>query len=97
MLIYGYFNLKDLCSLKLHIRTVKGSANSSKLYVLCIILNLNVMCWLQRRSFNVPLQPQALEDVKSVVRKHISDGILAGGITVKGTHITIQSMFTIMV
>ncbi|KAK2165693.1 hypothetical protein LSH36_46g02053 [Paralvinella palmiformis] len=38
----------------------------------------------QRRCFNVPLQPQALEDVKAVVRKHIADGILRDGLTLKG-------------
>ena len=39
---------------------------------------------LQRRCFNVPLQPQALEDVKAVVRKHITDGVARDGITQKG-------------
>lgn len=48
------------------------------------VLNDREIYQFQRRSFNVPLQPQALEDVKSVVRKHISDGVLAGGLTVKG-------------
>ncbi|ELT87672.1 hypothetical protein CAPTEDRAFT_218919 [Capitella teleta] len=38
----------------------------------------------QRRCFNVPLQPQALEDVKAVVRKHITDGVARDGITLKG-------------
>ncbi len=38
----------------------------------------------QRRCFNVPLQPQALEDVKAVVRKHITDGIVRDGITQRG-------------
>ena len=40
--------------------------------------------WLQRRCFNVPLQPQALEDVKAVVRKHIPDGVSQDGITLNG-------------
>jgi EF hand associated len=38
----------------------------------------------QRRCFNVPLQPQALEDVKAVVRRQITDGIDHDGITEKG-------------
>ena len=32
----------------------------------------------------MPLQPQALEDVKAVVRKHITDGIVGDGITERG-------------
>ena len=32
----------------------------------------------------MPLQPQALEDVKAVVRKHITDGIVRDGITERG-------------
>ena len=34
----------------------------------------------------MPLQPQALEDVKAVVRKHIADGILRDGLTLKGSY-----------
>ena len=40
----------------------------------------------QRRCFNVPLQPQALEDVKAVVRKHITDGTKDDGITQRGVY-----------
>ncbi|KAK2491005.1 hypothetical protein MC885_020458 [Smutsia gigantea] len=38
----------------------------------------------QRICFNTPLAPQALEDVKNVVRKHISDGVADSGLTLKG-------------
>ncbi|XP_069122733.1 mitochondrial Rho GTPase 1-A-like isoform X2 [Argopecten irradians] len=38
----------------------------------------------QRKCFNAPLQPQALEDVKSIVRRNITDGIIDNGITLKG-------------
>lgn len=40
--------------------------------------------FFQRRCFNVPLQPQALEDVKAVVRRHLPDGVLRDGITQRG-------------
>ena len=49
------------------------------------ILNDREIYQFQRRCFNVPLQPQALEDVKTVVRKHISEGVMDDGITHKGT------------
>ncbi|OWF40098.1 Mitochondrial Rho GTPase 1 [Mizuhopecten yessoensis] len=38
----------------------------------------------QRKCFNAPLQPQALEDVKSIVKRNITDGIINNGITLKG-------------
>ncbi|XP_073902476.1 mitochondrial Rho GTPase 1 isoform X2 [Castor canadensis] len=38
----------------------------------------------ERICFNTPLAPQALEDVKNVVRKHISDGVADSGLTLKG-------------
>ena len=42
----------------------------------------------QRKCFNVPLQPQALEDVKAIVRRHIQDGVddrgPYSGLTLKG-------------
>ena len=50
----------------------------------CFSIVLCVSVLLQRRCFNVPLQPQALEDVKAVVRKHIADGIVKDGLTLKG-------------
>lgn len=39
---------------------------------------------LQRTCFNIPLAPQALEDVKNVVRKNMSDGVKDNGLTLKG-------------
>lgn len=38
----------------------------------------------QRTCFNIPLAPQALEDVKNVVRKNMSDGVKDNGLTRKG-------------
>ncbi|BFZ03685.1 hypothetical protein BsWGS_06724 [Bradybaena similaris] len=38
----------------------------------------------QLKCFNAPLHPQALEDVKSIVKKNVSDGIIKDGITLKG-------------
>lgn len=56
-------------------------------------LNDAELNFFQRICFNTPLAPQALEDVKNVVRKHISDGVADGGLTLKGflfTHTFIQ-------
>lgn len=38
----------------------------------------------QRTCFNTPLEPQALEDVKNVVRKNLNDGVRNNGLTLKG-------------
>lgn len=40
--------------------------------------------YLQRTCFNTPLAPQALEDVKNVVRKNLTDGVHDNGLTLKG-------------
>ncbi|CAM4632626.1 unnamed protein product [Lepidochelys olivacea] len=40
--------------------------------------------FFQRICFNTPLAPQALEDVKNVVRKNLSDGVADNGLTLKG-------------
>ncbi|XP_063740208.1 mitochondrial Rho GTPase 1b isoform X3 [Eleginops maclovinus] len=48
------------------------------------ILNDNELNFFQRTSFNIPLESQALEDVKNVVRKNLSDGVLDNGLTLKG-------------
>uniref|UniRef100_T1INJ1 Mitochondrial Rho GTPase n=1 Tax=Strigamia maritima TaxID=126957 RepID=T1INJ1_STRMM len=48
------------------------------------ILNDYELNQFQRRCFNAPLPPQALEDVKAVVRKNITDGVLDEGLTIKG-------------
>lgn len=38
----------------------------------------------QRKCFNAPLHPQALEDVKAIVKRNISDGIVNDSLTLKG-------------
>lgn len=38
----------------------------------------------QRRCFNSPLQQQALEDVKNIVKRSVPDGIFDNGITLSG-------------
>ncbi|XP_066560317.1 mitochondrial Rho GTPase 1-A isoform X3 [Amia ocellicauda] len=48
------------------------------------ILNDAELNFFQRTCFNTPLAPQALEDVKNVVRKNMSDGVHDNGLTLKG-------------
>ncbi|XP_043970051.1 mitochondrial Rho GTPase 1-A-like isoform X1 [Gambusia affinis] len=48
------------------------------------ILNDNELNFFQRVCFNSPLEPQALEDVKNVVRKNLIDGVQHNGLTLKG-------------
>uniref|UniRef100_A0A8C5FCR4 Mitochondrial Rho GTPase n=1 Tax=Gadus morhua TaxID=8049 RepID=A0A8C5FCR4_GADMO len=48
------------------------------------ILNDNQLNFFQRTCFNAPLAPQALEDVKNVVRKNVSDGVRDNGLTLNG-------------
>ncbi|KAK1885648.1 Mitochondrial Rho GTPase 1-A [Dissostichus eleginoides] len=48
------------------------------------ILNDNELNFFQRTSFNIPLESQALEDVKNVVRKNLSEGVRDNGLTLKG-------------
>ncbi|KAG7487068.1 mitochondrial Rho GTPase 1-A-like isoform X1 [Solea senegalensis] len=48
------------------------------------ILNDNELNFFQRTCFNTPLEPQALEDVKNVVRKNLSDGVCNNGLSLKG-------------
>nr|XP_020452788.1 mitochondrial Rho GTPase 1-A-like [Monopterus albus] len=48
------------------------------------ILSDNELTFFQRTCFNIPLEPQALEDVKNVVRKNLSDGVCEDGLTLKG-------------
>lgn len=58
--------------------------NASADYLLIIIGSST----LQRTCFNIPLALQALEDVKNVVRKNMSDGVKDNGLTLKGEQIT---------
>uniref|UniRef100_A0A3B3X639 Mitochondrial Rho GTPase n=1 Tax=Poecilia mexicana TaxID=48701 RepID=A0A3B3X639_9TELE len=48
------------------------------------ILNDIELNFFQRVCFNSPLEPQALEDVKNVVRKNLMDGVQHNGLTLKG-------------
>ncbi|XP_063149642.1 mitochondrial Rho GTPase 1 isoform X3 [Candoia aspera] len=47
-------------------------------------LNDAELNFFQRICFNTPLASQALEDVKNVVRKNLSDGVVDNGLTLKG-------------
>lgn len=49
------------------------------------ILISNVTFPFQRRCFNTPLQPHALDDLKNIVMKNVDDGIKNDGLTLKGT------------
>uniref|UniRef100_A0A674NSG1 Mitochondrial Rho GTPase n=1 Tax=Takifugu rubripes TaxID=31033 RepID=A0A674NSG1_TAKRU len=49
------------------------------------ILNDNELNFFQVKTcFNTPLAPQALEDVKNVVRRNMADGVKDNGLTLKG-------------
>ncbi|XP_037647944.1 mitochondrial Rho GTPase 1-A isoform X3 [Sebastes umbrosus] len=48
------------------------------------ILNDNELNFFQRTCFNTPLAPQALEDVKNVVRRNMTDGVQDNGLSLKG-------------
>uniref|UniRef100_A0A673ACK3 Mitochondrial Rho GTPase n=1 Tax=Sphaeramia orbicularis TaxID=375764 RepID=A0A673ACK3_9TELE len=48
------------------------------------VLNDNELNFFQRTCFNTPLAPQALEDVKNVVKRNMSDGVKDNGLTLKG-------------
>uniref|UniRef100_A0A8C9WNT0 Mitochondrial Rho GTPase n=1 Tax=Scleropages formosus TaxID=113540 RepID=A0A8C9WNT0_SCLFO len=48
------------------------------------ILNDTELNLFQRTCFNTPLAPQALEDVKNVVRRNMADGVQDNGLTLKG-------------
>lgn len=50
----------------------------------------NSGCSSQRTCFNTPLEPQALEDVKNVVRKNLNDGVCDNGLTLKGRNYRIR-------
>ncbi|KAL8163783.1 UNVERIFIED_CONTAM: Mitochondrial Rho GTPase 1 [Gekko kuhli] len=55
-------------------------------------LNDAELNFFQRICFNTPLAPQALEDVKNVVRKNLSDGVADNGLTLKVAQIEISSL-----
>ncbi|XP_055877956.1 mitochondrial Rho GTPase 1-like isoform X1 [Biomphalaria glabrata] len=60
----------------------------TRIFRICDLDNDNVLSdeeinLFQMKCFNSPLHPQALEDVKSIVRKNVTDGV-NDGITLKG-------------
>lgn len=48
------------------------------------LLNDSEVNQFQQKCFNAPLHPQALEDVKAIVSRHTSDGIINNAISLKG-------------
>ncbi|XP_037820904.1 mitochondrial Rho GTPase isoform X1 [Lucilia sericata] len=48
------------------------------------LLNDYELNLFQRRCFNTPLQPQILDEVKSVIQKNVADGIYNDSVTLKG-------------
>ncbi|XP_071815257.1 mitochondrial Rho GTPase 1-A-like isoform X1 [Apostichopus japonicus] len=58
----------------------------SRIFTICDLdndgsLNDYELNLFQRRCFNAPLQTQALDDVKAVVRKNIPEGVMNNGLT----------------
>ncbi|XP_038068688.1 mitochondrial Rho GTPase 1-A-like isoform X1 [Patiria miniata] len=58
----------------------------SRIFTICDldndgVLNDYELNLFQRRCFNAPLQPQALDDVKAVVRKNIPEGVVNNGLS----------------
>ena len=49
-------------------------------------MNLSHMelCMFQLKSFRAPLHSQSLEDVKAIVKRNISDGVINNGLSLKG-------------
>ena len=43
----------------------------------------------QQHCFDVQLQPNVLDEVKAIVRKNVSDGVVNDSITLRGTSIFI--------
>ncbi|CAL4122551.1 unnamed protein product [Meganyctiphanes norvegica] len=48
------------------------------------LLNDQELNTFQRRCFNAPLNPQALEELKTVVQRNVSDGIHSDSLTLRG-------------
>lgn len=61
-----------------------------------LIFNIYLRHHHQRICFNTPLEPQALEDVKNVVKKNLGDGVSDNGLTLKGRINFIDILFTAM-
>nr|XP_046160338.1 mitochondrial Rho GTPase 1-A isoform X1 [Oncorhynchus gorbuscha] len=54
------------------------------------ILNDKELNFFQRTCFNMPLAPQALEDVKNVVRKNMTDGVEDNGLNLSKVRLTLK-------
>lgn len=61
-----------------------------------LIFNIYLRHHHQRICFNTPLEPQALEDVKNVVKKNLGDGVSDNGLTLKGRINYTDILFTAM-
>ena len=48
------------------------------------VLNDHELNRFQRRCFDTPLQPQALDDVKNIVKRSIADGVFDDALTLSG-------------
>jgi len=48
------------------------------------VLNDHELNRFQRRCFDSPLQPQALDDVKNIVKRSLPDGVFDDGLTLSG-------------
>ena len=69
--------------------TPKAEAALARVFKVCDldndgVLNDRELNFFQRRCFNAPLQPRALEDVKTVVLTGITDGVRDNGLTFQG-------------
>lgn len=49
-----------------------------------------MLCFVQKVCFNAPLHPQALEDVKTIVGKNATDGVMNNGLTISGENINFR-------
>ncbi|GFR86259.1 mitochondrial Rho GTPase [Elysia marginata] len=61
----------------------------ARIFRICDLDNDNLLSddeinMFQLKCFNAPLHPQALEDVKAIVKKNVQDGIIKDGVTLKG-------------
>lgn len=65
-------------------------------YFCVFIYGFGVCVCVQKSCFGNPLAPQALEDVKTVVWKNTSDGVLDNGLTLNGNNFLaiVSSLFS---
>lgn len=55
-----------------------------------------MLCFVQKVCFNAPLHPQALEDVKTIVGKNATDGVMNNGLTISGENIIPDDLFPVV-